>query len=53
MSRTAEVVEKNGVHYLVQETHEGPAQYISMIRPCNHVLKCEKEAVANLPKQEL
>jgi len=53
MNRVNEVVKKNRVHYFVQETHEGPAEYISMIRRRDHILGCEEEAVEGLPKQEL
>ena len=51
--RVNQVVEKNGVPYFIQESHEGPSEHISMIRRRDHVLDCEKEAVADLPKQEL
>mgnify|MGYP007042281502 CR=1 FL=1 len=51
--RVNELVEKNGVHYFVQETHGGPSKYIGMIRRRDHVLDCEEEAIADLPKQEL
>lgn len=51
--RVNEIVEKNGVHYFVQETHEGPSRYIAMIRRQDQVLDCEEKAVADLPRQEL
>jgi hypothetical protein len=51
--RVNEVVEKNGVDYFVQETREGPGKYIGMIRRREHVFDCEKQAVQELPKQEL
>ena len=43
--RVYEVVEKDGVAYFIQETHEGPSKYISMTRHRDHVLECEQEAV--------
>lgn len=51
--RVNQVVEKNGVPYFIQESHEGPSEHISMIRRRDHVLDCEEEAVGDLPKQEL
>ena len=51
--RVSEVVEKNGVAYFIQETHEGPSRYISMIRRRDQVLDCELKAVQALRKQEL
>jgi hypothetical protein len=51
--RYSEIVTKNGQHFLVQEMHHGPKKYLSMTRNASNVLECEKEAVQEMPVNEL
>ena len=49
----SEVVEKNGVDYFIQEMHHGPKSYLAMTRRVRDVLDCEREAVEEMPSDEL
>ena len=55
MSKKAysEVLDKDGTAYLIQEMYDGPKKYFCMTRKANRVLDCEKDAVQEMPVNDL